>query len=191
MPSQGHSAKVFQKKNVIFFNSSLCRVPKLLGTRQRHFKKNIESLPSAVSGALGKVFSKKNLCRVPNNRHSAKKDVAEHRYAGQPMPSAALLPRAWHSAKKSFAECPFLPSAILCRVRHSTKKVFVECPIFDTRQSSLYLAKALFPVVLAAEKRYVSAVSSLRMVAWGMQRQNRNATCEAQSGTKRKNHRLK
>ena len=42
-----------------FFNSSLCRVPKLLGTRQRHFKKNIESLPSAVSGALGKVFSKK------------------------------------------------------------------------------------------------------------------------------------
>ena len=46
---------------------------------------------------------------MPNSRHSVKKDVAEHRYAGQPMPSAALLPRAWHSAKKSFAECPFLP----------------------------------------------------------------------------------
>jgi len=102
---------------------------------------------------------KTNLCRVPNSRRSAKKDVAEHRYARQPMPSAAFLPRVWHSAKKSFAECTFLPSAwhsaknslpsaILCRVRHSVKKVFAECPIFDTRQSSLYSAKILSPVVI-------------------------------------------
>ena len=90
VPSQGHLAKTFRKKNY---------------------------LPSAVSGALGKVFSKtKKLCRVPNTMHSVKKDVAEHRYAGQPMPSAALLPRVWHSAKKSFAECRCLPSA-----RHSAK----------------------------------------------------------------------
>ena len=40
------------------------------GTRQRHFKKN-KSFPSAVPGALGKVFFlkkrhlKKNLCQVP------------------------------------------------------------------------------------------------------------------------------
>ena len=120
MPSQGHSTEVFQKK----FNSSLCRVPNEWALGKDISKKNIESLPSAVSGALGKVFSKKkslpsaksgtldkefflkknHLCRVPNSRHSAKKDVAEHRYAGQPMPSAALLPRDWHSAKKSFAE---------------------------------------------------------------------------------------
>ena len=96
---------------------------------------------------------------MPNSKHSAKKDVAEHRYAGQPMPSAALLPRAGHSVKKSFAESIFLPSArhsaknslssaFLCRVRHSAKKVFAECPIFDTRQSSLHSAKALFPVVM-------------------------------------------
>ena len=95
---------------------------------------------------------------MPNSRHSAKKDVAEHRYAGQPMPSAALLPRAWHSAKKSFAESFFLssarhsaknslPSAILCRVQHSAKKVFAECPIFDTRQRILHSAKSLFLVV--------------------------------------------
>ena len=103
-------------------------------------------------------FPKKNLCRVSNCRHSAKKDVAEHRYAGQPMLSAALLSRAWHSAKKSFAECPCLPSVrhsaknslpsvILCRVQHSVKKVFVECSIFDTRQRILHSAKSLFPVV--------------------------------------------
>ena len=84
---------------------------------------------------------------MPNSRHSAKKDVAEHRYAGHPMPSAALLPRVWHSAKKSFAECIFLPSAIICRVQHSAKKVFAECPIFDTRQRILHSAKSLFPVV--------------------------------------------
>ena len=104
---------------------------------------------------------------ICDSRHSAKKDVAEHRYAGQPMPSAALLPRAWHSAKKSFAECPFLPSArhsaknslpsaILCRVRHSAKKVFAECPIFDTRQSSLHSAKALFLVVYGALKHILN-----------------------------------
>ena len=69
---------------------------------------------------------KKIICRVPNSRHSAKKDMAEHRYVGQPMPSAERLPRAWHSAKKSFTESLFLPSAILCRVRHSAKKVFAE-----------------------------------------------------------------
>jgi len=134
VPSQGHSAKTF--------------------------KKNIESLPSAVSGTLGKVFSKKkNLCRVPNSRHSAKKDVVEHRYAGQPMPSAALLPRAWHSAKKSFAECPFLPSAFLCPVRHSTKKVFAECPIFNTRQRILHSAKSLFPVVIAGHLLHLLGLS--------------------------------
>ena len=64
--------------------------------------------------------------------HSAKKDVAEHHYAGHPTPSAALLPRVWHSAKKSFAECSSLPA---------------ECPIFDTRQSILHSAKIPFPVV--------------------------------------------
>ena len=105
-----------------------------------------------------KKIKKKLLCRVPNSRHSAKKDVAEHRYAGQPMPSAALLPRAWHSTNKSFAECLFLPSArhsaknslpsaIFCWVRHSAKKVFAECLIFDTRQSNFHSAKTLFPVV--------------------------------------------
>ena len=55
-----------------------------------------------------------------NSRHSAKKDVGEHRYAGQPMPSAVLLPGAWHSAKKSFAE------SLFCRVQF-----FAEC---GTRQ---------------------------------------------------------
>jgi len=58
MPSQGHSAKVFQKKSN-FFNSSLCRVPNQWALGKDISKKNIESLPSAVSGALGKVFSKK------------------------------------------------------------------------------------------------------------------------------------
>ena len=110
-------------------------------------------------GHSTKKFKKKLLCRVPNSRHSAKKDVAEHRYAGQPIPSVVLLPRAWHSTKKSFAESLFLssarhsaknslPSAILCRVRHSAKKVFAECLIFDTRQSSLHSAKIPFPVVI-------------------------------------------
>ena len=82
VPRIRHSAK----RVLIFFKKfPLCRVPSQ-GHSAKTFKKNIESLPSAVSGALGKVFSKKNLCRVPNSRHSAKKDVAEHRYAGQPMP---------------------------------------------------------------------------------------------------------
>jgi hypothetical protein len=60
VPSQGHSAKLIQKQ-CNFFNSSLCRVPNSFGTRQRYFEKNIESLSSAVSGALGKVFSKKKI----------------------------------------------------------------------------------------------------------------------------------
>ena len=118
-------------------------MPTSFGTRQR------EKL---------KTKKKTNLCRVPNSRRSAKKDVAEHRYVGQPMPSAAFLPRVWHSAKKSFAECSFLPSAwhsaknslpsvILYRVRHSAKKVFAECLIFNTRQRILHSVKYLFPVV--------------------------------------------
>ena len=68
---------------------------------------------------------------MPNSRHSAKKDVAEHRYAGQPMPSAALLPRVWHSAKKSFAEC------IFCRVPGTQQRTFNRVPFFaecSTRQ---------------------------------------------------------
>ena len=137
-------------------------------------KKNIESLPSAVSGALSKVFSKKkNLCRVPNSRHSVKKDAAEYRYAWQPMPSAELLPRVWHSAKKSFAECTFLPSAwhsaknslpsvILCRVRHSAKNVFAECPIFYTRQRILHSAKSLFPVVYVTFDRVLKKDSDIQ-----------------------------
>ena len=95
---------------------------------------------------------------MPNSRHSAKKDVAEHRYAGQPMPSTGLLPRAWHSAKKSFAECPV---AIFCRVRHSAKKVFAECPIFDTQQSSLHSANALFPVVCSQLGLQIKSIFSL------------------------------
>ena len=88
-------SKALGKEGFDFFLKKfpLCRVP-AQGHSAKTFRKN-NSLPSAVSGALGKVFfKKKNLCRVPNNRHSAKKDVTEHRYAGQPMPSAALLPRA-------------------------------------------------------------------------------------------------
>ena len=121
VPSQGHSAKVFQKK-CNFFNSSLCRVSKLLGTRQRHFKKILNLCRAPCQGHSAKYFPKKNLYRVPNSRHSAKKDVAEHRYAGQPMPSAALLPGARHSAKKAYAECrafagsPTLGKEGLCRV---------------------------------------------------------------------------
>ena len=120
-----------------------------MGTRQRHFKKKYWIFAERRVRGTRQSILKKNICRVPNSRHSAKKDMAEHRYVGQPMPSAVLLPRAWHSAKKSFAESLFLPSgsAILCRVRHSAKKVFAECPIFDTRQSSLHSANALFPVV--------------------------------------------
>ena len=79
-------------------------------------------------------------------------------FHGQPMPSVEILPRVWHSAKKSFAEClclpsarhsakKSLPSAILCRVQRSAKKIFAECPIFDTRQRNLHSAKSLFPVV--------------------------------------------
>ena len=127
-PCQGHSAKYFPKKN-------LCRVSDLGHSAKNFFKKNL-------------------LCRVPNSKHSAKKDVAEHRYAGQPMPSATRLSRAWHSTKKSFAECPFLPSA-LPSARHSAKKVFVECPIFDTRQSSLHSAKIPFPVVTLLSKQFL------------------------------------
>ena len=109
------------------------------GTRQRHFEKKILCRASCQGHSV-KYFPKKNLCRVPNSRHTAKKDVAEHRYAGQPMSSAALLPRAWHSAKNSFveslfftecpAECNFSSSAALgkeglCRVPdflHSAKQ---------------------------------------------------------------------
>ena len=68
-------------------------------------------MPDLGHSAKNFFLKKINLCRVPNSRHSAKKDVAEHRYVGQPMPSAALLPRVWHSAKKSFAKCNYLPSA--------------------------------------------------------------------------------
>ena len=100
--------------------------------------KKIESLPSAVSGALGKVFFKNNICRVPNSRHSAKKDVTKHRYAGQPMPSACAFAESLALGKEVlcrepffaecaalgkelFAECNSLPSAALgkegiCRV---------------------------------------------------------------------------
>ena len=49
------------------------------------FFKKIKSLPSDRSGALGKEFffkKESNLCRVPNSRHSAKKAVTEHRFAG-------------------------------------------------------------------------------------------------------------
>ena len=116
-------------------NLNLCRVPDL-----GHSAKKLKT-------------KKTNLCRVPNSRRSAKKDVAEHRYARQPMPSAAFLPRVWHSAKKSFVDCIFLPSAILCRVWHSAKKVFAECPIFNTRQRILHSAKALFPVVTTSVLR--------------------------------------
>ena len=175
VPTIRHSAK----RVLNFFKKNSSLPSAFTGALGKDISKK-KSLPSAVLGALGKVCSKtkslpsarsgtlvkdfffKNLlCRVPNSRHSAKKDVAEHRYVGQPMPSAVLLPRAWHSAKKSFAESLFLPSvrhsaknslssAILCRVRHSAKKVFAECPIFDTRQSSLHLANALFPVVMSS-----------------------------------------
>ena len=68
-------------------------------------------------------------------------------FHGQPMPSVDILPRVWHSAKKSFAECPCLPSAILCRVQHSAKQVFAECSIFNTQQRILHSAKYLFLVV--------------------------------------------
>ena len=128
----------------------LCRVPRIRRSAKRIFEFFLEifSLPSAFTGALGKDILKKilNLCRAPCqghsvkifffSKHSAKKDVAEHRYAGQPMSSAALLPRAWHSANKSFAECLALG-----------EELFAECPIFDTRQRSLHSAKAVFPVV--------------------------------------------
>ena len=77
---------------------------------------------------------------MPNSRHSAKKDVAEHRYAGQPMPSAAFLPRVWHSAKKSFTECNSLPSATL------GKEGLCRVPVFNTWQRILHSAKSLFPV---------------------------------------------
>ena len=145
VPSQGHLAKTFRKKN--YLPSAVS------GALGKVFSKK-KSLPSSRSGTLGKeiFFLKKNLlCRVPNSRHSAKKDVAEHHYAGHPIPSAAFLPRVWHSAKKSFAECIFLPSAILCRVQHSAKKVFAECPIFDTQQRILHSAESLFSVVIARE----------------------------------------
>ena len=120
LPSAKNKALGKEGFEFFFKKFPLCRVPSQ-GTQQRHLKKIFaecrargtrqsifqkKNLPSARSGTLGKeFFFKKNLlCRVPNSRHSAKKDVAEHRYAGQPMPSAALLPRDWHSAKKSFAE---------------------------------------------------------------------------------------
>jgi len=54
----GALSKEISKKG-IFFNSSLCRVPNQWALGKDISKKNIESLPSAVSGALGKVFSKK------------------------------------------------------------------------------------------------------------------------------------
>ena len=68
-------------------------------TRQSIFQKKIFAECQIWDTRQRIFFKKKLLCRVPNSRHSAKKDVAEHGYAGQPMPSAALL-----------------PSAILCRV---------------------------------------------------------------------------
>ena len=67
VPRIRHSAK----RVLNFFKKfPLCRVPSL-GHSAKSFRKK-KSLPSAVSGALGKVFSKKNLCRVPNLGHSAK-----------------------------------------------------------------------------------------------------------------------
>ena len=46
------------KKNCNFFNSSLCRLPKLLGTRQRHLKKlNLYRAP--CQGHSAKYFPKK------------------------------------------------------------------------------------------------------------------------------------
>ena len=114
MPSRVHSAKYFKNKKFslpsgrfetlgkeLKKNLNLCRVPD-----QGHSAKKLKT-------------KKTNLCRVPNCRRSAKKAVTGRRFHGQPMPSVEILPRVWHSAKKSFAECP----------------------IFYT------LAKALFPVV--------------------------------------------
>ena len=38
-------------------------------------------------------------------------------------------------------------------MRHSAKNVFAECPIFNTQQSNLHSAKALFLVVYSADER--------------------------------------
>ena len=85
--------KVFSKKKI------LCRVLDL-GHSAKYFKKIICRVPDL--GHSAEKLKKKLLCRVPNSRHSAKKDVAEHRYLGQPMSSAALLPRAFFCRVPAF-----------------------------------------------------------------------------------------
>ena len=108
------------KRFLNFFRNFLFAECLHRGTRQRYFKKN--SLPSAVSEALGKVFSKKKslssarsgtlgkefffkknlLCRVPDLGHSTKKFKKN------------LLCRVsdlGHSAKKFQKKIKSLPSA--------------------------------------------------------------------------------
>ena len=132
MPSQGHSAKEFQKEKVNFLIPLFaeCRIS---GHSAKTFKKNIESLPSAVSGALGKVFFKKNIfaeCLTVGTR--------QRRTWPNTVTRASLcrVPRFYR--EPGTRQRSPLPSAILCRVRHSAKKVFAECPIFDTRQRSRF-----------------------------------------------------
>ena len=133
-------------------------MPKLLGTRQRHFKKILNLCRAPCQGHSAKYFLKKifaerltaatrqrrtwpntvtrgSLCRVP--RFCREPGTRQR----SPLPSA-LFCRVPGTRQRTL-----LPSAILCRVRHSAKKVFAECPIFDTRQSSLHSAKIPFPVV--------------------------------------------
>jgi hypothetical protein len=110
------------------------------------------SLTSVRFLALDKVIKKK-LCRMPNNRHSAKGHRWGSPFVRSSLPSVNLcwelgsrqrlsLPSARHSVKRS------LPSVLLCQEQRSAKSLFAECPIFNTRQSIRHSAKIRFPVVI-------------------------------------------
>ena len=92
-----------------------------MDTRQRHFKKNIESLPSAMSGALGKVFFKKKIfaeCLTASTRQRRTWPNTITRGSLCRVPSFCREP--------STRQRRPLPSALFYRVQF-----FAEC---DTRQ---------------------------------------------------------
>ena len=100
VPRIRHSAK----RALIFFKKfPLCRVPSQ-GTRQRHLKK-IKSLPSAVPGALGKVFFLKKFS-LPSARSETLGKEFKKKIKSLPSARSGTLGKEFFFKKiQIFAEC--------------------------------------------------------------------------------------
>ena len=107
------------------------------GTRQRHFKKKYWIFAERrVRGTRQSIFQKKIFAECLTAGTQQRRTWPNTVTRG----SLCRVPR--FCREPGTRQISPLPSALFCRVQF-----FAECPIFNTRQSSLHSAKALFPVV--------------------------------------------